>query len=175
MSESMEQRLQNLRIKHRTKGVMLDTNMLLLFVFAAFHPAMIGMKRLSAYDAAAAELLYSYVTSFDKILTTQHILAETSNLARQIISGRHWEQMCARLYPLFCIEDSSRLIQCTVQTDEIDPPLFYRLGFTDASIALTVHQRYFLLTDDLDLYIAVTSAGSDAVKFAHMREAYGQL
>lgn len=175
MSESMDGRLQRLLVKHRTTGVMLDTNMLLLFVFAAFHPTMIGTKRLSAYDAAAGELLHNYVSKFDKILTTQHILAETSNLARQVVSGKYWEQMCTGLFPFFCIEGPASLAQCAVETGRIAPPLFYQLGFTDASIALTVHQKYFLLTDDLDLYIAVSSVDNDAVKFAHMREAYGQL
>ncbi len=171
----MEGRLQRLLATYRTTGVMLDTNMLLLFVFAAFHPSLIGTKRLSAYDVAAGELLLNYVNRFDKILTTQHILAETSNLARQIISGKHWEQMCERLFPFFCIAGPASLSQCAVETNKIDPPMFYQLGFTDASIALTVHQKYFLLTDDLDLFLTVISAGNDAVKFAHMREAYEQL
>jgi hypothetical protein len=83
--------------------------------------------------------------------------------------------MCAQLYPFFCIESPTSLAQCAVETKKIDPPLFYQLGFTDASIAITVHQKFFLLTDDLDLYVAVTTAENDAVKFTHMREAYEQL
>lgn len=171
----MEQRLQRLLGKHRTTGVMLDTNMLLLFVFAAFHPSSIGTKRLAAYDVAAGELLFNYVSRFEKILTTQQILAETSNLARQIITGSHWAKMCTQLYPYFCLESKESLTQCAVNTGRILPQLFEQLGFTDASIALTVHQKYFLLTDDLDLYISVESAGNEAIKFAHMREAYELL
>jgi uncharacterized membrane protein len=68
--------------KHRRRGVLLDTNVLLLFIFSAFMPDKIaGSKRLAKYDNDASRLLQTFVQHFDKIITTKHVLAETSNLA----------------------------------------------------------------------------------------------
>jgi hypothetical protein len=153
---------------------LLDTNVLLLFVFAAFMPDKIeSSKRLAKYDRAAGDLLLNYVGRFDKILTTAHVLAETSNLARQNVTGRLWAQMSEKLHPLFCYVNPAMVLR-QIDTTQIQLPTFFRLGLTDAAIATTLGPS-LLLTDDLDLYLTAVSASGDAVNFTHMREAAGIL
>jgi hypothetical protein len=169
---SFAHQLDTLAAKHRARGVFLDTNVLLLFIFAAFMPAKIeDSKRLAKYDIASAEILYQYVSRFDKVLTTAHVLAETSNLARQNVKGKLWQQMSEKLYPLFCLVSGPIAIR-KVDTAKIPIAIFTKLGLTDAAIVSSIGPD-FLLTDDLDLYREAILGKKDAINFTHMREAAG--
>lgn len=171
---SLQQDLIGYVQKYRSTGAMLDTNLLLLYVFSRFSPDMIGNGRLAAYDADSADLLLQYLEHFERILTTAHVLAETSNLARQMVKGKKWQAMCETVFPLFCIPDQSTLKPIGVSTETLDPMSFSKLGLTDAALTQSA-ATHLLLTADLDLYCTVISAGNDAVNFTHMREAAGLL
>lgn len=172
MSMTYQKRLLGYIQKHRATGVMLDTNLLLLYIFGRFAPDMIGRSRLAVYDCDSTSLLLRYIEHFDRILTTHHVLAETSNLARQMLKGDKWRVMCDAVFPLFCVPEQSTLERVCVSTETIDPLLFARLGLTDAALA-QYSDGGLLLTADLDLYVEVVSAGKDAINFNHMREAAG--
>lgn len=173
MSASLDQQLGRLVTKHSSGGIFLDTNVMLLFIFAVFMPEKIeGSKRLAKYDRAAGELLLRYVQRFDRVIATPHVLAETSNLARQNVRGWMWTALSEHLFPLFCSNDG-RVVLRAVDLARIKFAAFHDLGLTDAVIAATIGDN-LLLTDDLDLYIAVTGA-HDAINFTHMREAAGNL
>jgi hypothetical protein len=171
---SFEQRLIGYAQKYRSTGVMLDTNLLLLYVFARLLPDMIGSSRLAAYDSDSADLLLQYLEKFERVLTTAHVLAETSNLARQMVKGEKWKTMSEAVFPLFCLPDYSVLKPVVIITETIDPMHFSKLGLTDAALANSAG-AHLLLTADLDLYCEVVSNGQDAVNFTHMREAAGLL
>lgn len=172
---SLERQLDELVVKHRAKGILLDTNVLLLFVFTCFMPERIdGSKRLAKYDREFGQLLWKFVDQFDKILTTEHVLAETSNLARQVVGGALWNRLSVQLYPLFCIVDQPQLAVLEVDKSRVDIGLFAQLGLTDAVIAANLGAS-FLLTDDLDLFLAAKRLQCDAINFTHMREAAGLL
>lgn len=171
---SLQQHLVEYANKYRSTGAILDTNLLLLYVFSRFSPDMIGIGRLAAYDSDSADLLLQYLEHFERILVTAHVLAETSNLARQLVKGRKWQAMCEAVFPLFCLPGQSALKPVGVSTETIDPGDFSKLGLTDAALAQSA-ATHLLLTADLDLYCAVVSAGNDAVNFNHMREAAGLL
>lgn len=173
MSSSLDQQLIALVSKHRAAGIFLDTNVMLLFIFAVFMPDKIeGSKRLAKYDREAGSLLLDYVRRFDYVIATPHILAETSNLARQNVHGRMWTALSEQLFPLFCSEESNIVLR-SVDLAQIKFAAFSSLGLTDSVIAATLGEN-LLLTDDLDLYMAVIGT-HDAVNFTHMREAAGNL
>ena len=100
---SLEQQLLKLVSKHGARGILIDTNVLLLYLFGNLLPSAIGQKRLSTYGIEDAELVSQFVARFAQILTTQHVLAETSNLARQIVGGRLRYEMSLQLHSLFCL------------------------------------------------------------------------
>jgi len=55
---SLRRQLDALLVKHRAKGILLDTNVLLLFIFAGFMPErMEASKRLAKYDRDSGHLL----------------------------------------------------------------------------------------------------------------------
>ena len=172
---SLEQQLLKLVSKHSARGILVDTNVLLLYLFGKLLPSAIGQKRLSKYGIDDADLVSQFVGRFGQILTTQHVLTETSNLARQIVGGGLRQELSLRLYPLFCLESPGLLNSCHVDGPAIDANLFARLGLTDAGLTSLVQKNTLLLTDDLDLYISAVSTGGDAINFTHMREAAGTV
>lgn len=171
----LEQRLRILIGKHCARGILVDTNVLLLYLFGLYQPDAIGRKRLERYTLGDAELIVHFIGRFEHVLTTQHVLAETSNLARQIISGTRQRELLRQLHPLFCLPGQHAFKSRNVSGTSVDAELFARLGLTDASLASLVAADTLLLTDDLDLYVAAVSNGGDAINFTHMREAAGTV
>lgn len=172
----LEQQLLALIGKHGARGILVDTNVLLLYLFGQFQPDAVGRrKRLERYSAEDADLVIQFLGKFKHILTTQHVLAETSNLARQIVGGAQRLAFSQALYPLFCLNTPASFRPCAVDGLSISIEVFVRLGLTDAGIATLVGADTLLLTDDLDLYLAAVSTGGDAINFTHMREAAGTV
>ena len=161
--------------QHRNTGILLDTNVLLLLWMHAFDPKMIGGKRLEKYTPDDATLLAGYVGQFQRVLTTSTILAETSNLAAQALSGERKKAWFRRFFPFFDVTSPPAFQHCAVHGLALDQNIFVSLGFTDATLAATVGKQHLLLTDDLDLYLAAQVQGSHAINFTHMREAAGLL
>lgn len=161
--------------QHKQRGILLDTNVLLLFLVASFCPKMIGGKRLEKYTQQDGQLLWQFVTKFDRILTTQHILAETSNLARQALKGAQWTAFADKLYPLFCLDSQDSMQKIPIHDGKVNPAVFTKLGFTDANIVGVLDGDFLLLSDDLDLFHESIRAQRAAINFTHMREAAGIL
>ena len=136
---------------------------------------MIGRKRLERYDGEAGSLLVNYVSKFNRVLTTSHVLAETSNLAAQIVDRRARDELFTKFHPLFCLVTPESFGQCAVLGENVDSKLFSRIGLTDSCLASLVQRETLLLTDDLDLYVAAVATHGQVINFTHMREAFGTL
>lgn len=175
MSEGIWRDLDVLLSRHRSHGVLLDTNVLLLWLFTCFAPSKIGGKRLEKYTLADGQLLRNYVDQFQRILTTTHILTETSNLAAQVLSGREKTDFFDILYPLFCLAKEESLQTCKQEWLDIERAAFVRLGLTDAALISTTPEQRLILTDDLDLFLETQCRGGHSINFTHMREAAGLL
>ena len=174
MSLALEDQLVSYIHAHAEDGILLDTNVLLLFLVKQIKPDLIGGKRLEAYGQQDAELLVAYVKNFSKILTTPHVLAETSNFIRQIVKGKMQSAFLTLLHPLFCLDEGA-LRECTVQGQDIETRFFVRLGLTDSGLVACSKRGHLILTSDLDLHIAAASSGAHSINFTHMREAAGLL
>ena len=72
----LEQQLVSLIAKHGERGILVDTNVLLLYLFGKLLPAALGQKRLAKYSIEDADLIVQFVGRFGHILATQHVLAE---------------------------------------------------------------------------------------------------
>jgi predicted nucleic acid-binding protein len=170
MSSSLLSQLNGYVSRHREDGIFLDTNVLLLFLFGQIQPSMIGIKRLAKYTLQDAQLLTDYVSRFKRILTTSHVLAETSNLAAQILNDRLKDEFFSQIFQLFCGDELGAFHQCDTRNLNIDQAIFVRLGLTDATIVSVMSDKRLLLTDDLDLYLKAMMNGAPSINFTHMRE-----
>jgi hypothetical protein len=161
--------LQGLIEKHRSNGLLIDTNLLLLYVVGRTNKNRIpNFKRTQKYTIEDFELLTDLVGQFRVLITTPHVLTEVSNLA-----ALHGAELSAfrGLFKQTIEEmdeqyDESRLIA--------GHSSFERLGLADAAISTLSRRSFLVLTDDLDLHAALSRAGVDAINFNHIRTLFWQ-
>jgi hypothetical protein len=151
--------------KHQAKGVLVDTNLLVLLLVGAVNPKRIlNFKRTADFDIEDYELLVRLVNWFGKLIATPHVLSQVSDLAG--LSGK--EQNAVReLFKLLVVEnieesyDESRVL--------VNDPDFARLGLADAAIATVCSRGSLVLTADLQLQLALQARNIDALNFNHIR------
>jgi hypothetical protein len=128
--------------KHRSKGVLVDTNLLVLLLVGSVDKRRIpGFKRTQNFTLEDFSLLSRLLAWFGKLFTTPHVLSQVSDLTD--LRGQDLETI-RRLFGI--------LVEQMEETYEpsralVAHPLFSRLGLTDAAIAtmcskeILVHYR----------------------------------
>jgi hypothetical protein len=73
--------------QNRAKGLMLDSNLLLLHLVGSVNSSLVGSgsyNKLSNFSAYEAQLLKQLISCFRRVVTTPHILTEVSNLVNDL-------------------------------------------------------------------------------------------
>lgn len=97
----------------KSKALLLDTNLLLLYLVGGKDPQLIdGARRLNAYTEEDFDLLYEFIESngFLQLVSTPHILTEVSNLVgveREVLKRLGREAL--REYVRSCNEITHRI------------------------------------------------------------------
>lgn len=119
-------------------------------------------RRTSAFSPADFDLLRKTLAQYRGVVTTPPILTEVSNLM-----GDAFHAQIAPTIVGICTdfhEHAPRMEQVFAQRN------FNRLGFADASVLTAAGEDVVVLTDDVQLYLAVLDTGHDALNFAHLRQ-----
>ena len=154
------------------KRIGIDTNLLLLLVVGEASRDFIEKhKRSRAYSAQDFDLLRNLLLRADQIVVTPTTLAEVSNLAGYGVA----EPMRTLIYESFksMIGRTDERYQSSTQIAETKE--FVRLGLTDCAWLEAVDAETYLLTDDIDLYLAASQRGLQAMNFNHMRAERGLI
>lgn len=155
------------------RAILVDTNMLILLVVGLTSPARIAThKRLrsKSYEVADFAILTALVRQYDAIARTSHVLAETSNLAAQV--SEPLRTAIRRRLGALAIEIAEHE-HAPRAADVVRNPLYLRLGLTDAAIATLTDRVSAIVTDDLDLYLALSAqaaAGVEIFYFTYLRD-----
>ena len=138
------------------KAVVIDTNLLILFLVGATDPEYIRKHRrlYPTYNVQHFELVRSRLLLAPKLICTAHILTEASNLARQIANPMRSEIMAT--FKRFIDLAEERQVPGVQAADE---PFFFRLGLTDAAILSLDPAGVQVLTVDHDFHIAALEKG----------------
>jgi hypothetical protein len=154
--------------KHRLTGVVVDSNLLLVYFIGLLDPgALQTFKRTQAFDAKDFEALAMFLAEFAKVVTTPAVLTEVSGLANQLHTWRK-EQ--------FFAEFKDRV----GQLDEQHRPArqvcghehFSKCGFSDATIMSVAEAGLLVLTDDLPFCGFLGHRKVDYVNFNHIRDGW---
>jgi hypothetical protein len=150
--------------KHRSKGVLVDTNLLVLLLVGLVNKnRILDFKRTQNFTIEDFHTLSRLVDWFGKLVTTPHVLSQVSDLTD--LSGKD----LAMIRGLF----GSRVEQMEESYEPsnllVTHDLFSRLGLTDAAIATVCSKGTLVLTADLNLHIALQHSGADALNFNHVR------
>jgi hypothetical protein len=151
--------------KYRRKGVLVDTNILLLYVVGSFDREIIPeFKHTNNYTVEDFDAAVLVIESFDTRATTPNVLTEVSNLTGHL--SDHLKGSCFD----FFAQGITLLNEHYLLSGEISAnPEFRRFGLTDAGIVRLAKNKYLVLTDDLPLYHYLINSGIDALNFNHIR------
>ncbi len=153
--------------KFTNRGVLIDTNLLLLYAVGSSDPSIIeraAFKGLAAYDTDDLRLVLAFLSLFSTRVTTPHVLAEVSNWIGYL--PRDQKVAClAQFRDIFSSFTELRVDSLASSTHQI----FRFLGLTDTAIA-EVAKQYLVLTDDARLVGHLNAMGLEALNINHLRQ-----
>ncbi|MFA6129956.1 MAG: hypothetical protein WC731_03110 [Candidatus Omnitrophota bacterium] len=158
--------LQTVLFKYSSKGIILDTNVFLLYLIGVYDQNFISnCGRLNKFDKADFSILCSFLKHFTKILTTPQILSELSNLSLAEIKQ---PKLAMYLKDFVKVLKDSR--EEYIHKDIlVANPLVYKFGLTDLSIFESAHKnKCMVLTEDFDLYTYLINNKCIAINFNHL-------
>jgi hypothetical protein len=146
-----------------TKGVFVDSNLLLLLIVGAVDPLLIEKhRRTSAYSQEDYILLTTLLQPVTHLLTTPHVATEVNNLLGTLPDSFRFTSLLRDilLRARESYERSSILVSDIV---------WQRLGIADTALT-RVSKHRLVLTDDLNLALTLERAGSNVINFNHLRQ-----
>lgn len=150
--------------KYRSRGGLIDTNLLVLLLVRTVEKKQIGrFKRTQNFAIEDYEVLARLAGVLGRLFTTPHVLSQVSDLTD--MSDQH----LARARALFSTAVEQMEEFYTPSKDLVRHDLFDRLGLTDAAIATVCSKGILVVTADLDLHIALQNRGADSLNFNHVR------
>jgi hypothetical protein len=153
----------------RRQGIVLDTNIFVLFLVGCWNPQLLvtgEIKRLKSYSANDFTLLLALLAPFPKRVVTPGIVTETCNLLdadNRNYHGAVFGALTQVLDNLFESHKSSKLLSRN--------PAFLQFGLADASVSDLASRGYLVITDDLKLQHFLQTSGRFSLNFTQVRTA----
>lgn len=151
--------------RYRQAGILIDTNILLLYVVGLVNRQRISsFKRTRQFSPEDYDLLTQIIRNFHKIVTTPNILTEVNSLSNQL--GEPERSSCCRIFgdAIAHFEEAYKPSQELAKLPE-----FQKFGLTDCGILNVAQGSYLVLTDDLRLAATLHRKGIDTVNFNNIR------
>jgi len=153
---------------HDGKGLLIDSNLLLLF-FVGIHDRnrILKFKRTAKFTIEDFDCLVSLIQRFKEIVTTPSILTEVSNFLGYLPAGlqnsffRHFSYGLKNLQEHYAPSRELAEEKC-----------FPRFGLTDTAILQAARGRFVVLTDDFPLLQFLQHEKIDVINFNHLRRFY---
>ena len=154
-------------LKYKRKGVLIDSNLLLLYFIGKYSPEMISkFKRTMKYTKDDFYLMTTILEYFNKIVTMPNILTEVSNLSNQLPKARRID-----FYEEFREQMTVLFEQYVTSKEASDVNHFTTLGLTDSVILKAAKGKYLVLTDEIQLYNILLRQDIDVININHLRAA----
>ncbi|WP_017324244.1 PIN domain-containing protein [Synechococcus sp. PCC 7336] len=152
--------------RYRHKGLLVDTNILLLYFVGLTNRDRISrFKRTRQFGAEDFDLLSQILEKrFSQIVTTPNVLTEVNSFINQL--GEPEREQCLEFFARAMVN----LYELYLESEElVKSTEFSRFGLTDCGILELPVGQYLILTDDLRLTDSLQKRGVDVVNFNHLR------
>lgn len=151
--------------KYKQKGILIDTNILLLWFVGSVNCNRISkFNRTEKFIPEDYDVLINILGYFSKIVTTPNILTEVNSLINQI--GEPERTQCLEIMKIGIRQMQEFYIESS-NTVEVEG--FTKFGLTDTGIVSLARDRYLVLTDDLKLAYYLQNIRIDTVNFNNIR------
>jgi len=158
--------INSLIAKYSPNGIIIDTNIMLVYIVGTYDIEYIAdFKRTAKYCADDYKFICHVLPYFNKKVITTHILTELSNLSMQIQDNR-----LAGYFSAFR-ELLKEARENYINKDRIlGLPLLPKLGVTDLAILEVVKKfKYLTFTDDFRMSGYIRSMGIDVLNLNDIR------
>ncbi|MCP4111809.1 MAG: hypothetical protein GY749_40835 [Desulfobacteraceae bacterium] len=153
--------------QHKNKFVVIDTNLLLVYLIGCIDPQMINRfkKTNSRYCAEDFDILENIVCKFNKFATTPNILTEVGNLGGQLKND------VKKQFFILLAQFIQNTPEKYIRSSEISKdPYFIKLGITDRGIFELAKSEHLIITDDFKLSSICNRQGLCSINFNHLRD-----
>jgi len=157
--------------KYSGKGVLVDTNLLILLLVGYIDTDFITRcARTNSYEVDDFYALVKLLNQFSKFTTTPNILTEVNNLANKI-KGKYKDDFNNFF---------SEYIQNTIEKYVISKKIIanrdiLKLGIADGSLLELANNKHLIITDDLPLTKYAEKHNIDIINFNYIRQYLYQL
>ncbi len=151
--------------KHRGRGALFDTNLLVLFLVGTVNRQRIPkFKRTQNFTIDDFDLLIGLIAQVGKLVVTPHVLSQVSDLTD--LRGKELAAIRTRFKLLVDRSEESYEQSRVLVAD----PVFDTLGLADAAIAKVCSTGVLVVTSDVGLHLALLQHGADSLNFNHIRQ-----
>ncbi len=152
-------------MNRKPQAILPDTNVLLLWLVARTDPGLVdGFKRVQMFDYDDVKSLRMVMASFARVITTPHVLAETSNFLQQAPIHRRTALVRELVNYTNTAVEQYRPANALSQRAE-----FEALGLTDTAI-IDLSDNILVLTTDHNLAGRIITSGGNALHFNDLRK-----
>lgn len=156
----MNEYLLHLIQQYKNRGILIDTNLVLLYLVGSFDTSLIrDFSRTSMFNEEDFERTSKFVDFFDYKITTPNILTEVSDL----IDNR--QDLQAFLSGFIRIAQE-KFIESKIVCQE---SAFIKFGLADMANFVAAKDSYLVFTDDRPLYGYLVNSGITAVNLDQVR------
>ena len=162
----MNSYLQNLFSRYRNKGILIDTNILLLLFVGSVDRRRIPLSsRTANFTPEDYDHFSGIFMGFEKRITTPSILTEVSNLL-----PTPSDNLRESFFKGFATTLLKLLEERYTRSDElVKTAPFLRLGLTDTGIIHLAQEKYLVFTDDGPLAGYLSNQGIDVLNANRLR------
>jgi len=153
--------------KHGATGVLVDANMLLVYLVGQLDEDLVEhVTPNRAYKVDDFRLVALMLSQFKTLIVTPSVLAEVSNLSSKLPEDYRadFRRCLAALLPTAKVTE--RLVDLTTVSKAVG---FVPFGFTDATIEQISSQGVPVFTDDFRLYQLLASQNAEVFNYNHIR------
>lgn len=163
----MKEYLRELILRHRSPGVIVDANLLLLLLVGDLSPARVEQFKPTRSHFVAADYvrLKELLTGLDRLVVTPHILTEVSNFLGKASSQEGTYALRSHLAESIGRFDIQDVPIAALVSAGDDKQIFCTLGLTDAGIIHLARKGYLAITVDFPLTKYIESLHLEAFNY----------
>lgn len=151
--------------KYRSRGLLLDSNLLLLHLVGTVNASLVGVGgygRLSGFGIRQTLILQQLIATFVRVVTTAHVLTEVSNLVNDLHGVRKAQVLGAFVSTLEMISEQDISSYKAGRRSE-----FSYLGLTD-SVLTEMSGSFLIVSNDGRMVDMLRQHGVEALKWVEV-------